>query len=96
MNAKLEITRPVLVHYARYRWDKIREQHQIVYPEGVLVLNDTSAAILKCCDGRTIDELVAELAMAYDHDPADIAADVGEFLDSLTERSLLRNADERA
>ena len=90
----IKIARPVLVHYARRRWDKIREQHQIVYPEGVLVLNDTSAAILKLCNGRTVDEIASELSEMYNADMADIQDDVTEFIDTLSDRGLLRDANE--
>lgn len=90
----LEIRRPLLVPYARYRWDKIREQHQVVYPEGVLVLNDTSEAILKLCDGRRLDEVVAELSKVYKAEEADIEGDVVEFLGSLSERGLLCEGNE--
>ena len=90
----LKVSRPVLVHYARRRWDKIREQHQIVYPEGVMVLNDTSAAILKLCDGRTLEEIALELSEMYGTDQADIHEDVTEFIDTLSDRGLLRDANE--
>jgi len=56
---KRRIHRPVLTSLARYRWDKLRKQHQIVFPEGVLVLNESGAAIVQHCDGRSTDELIA-------------------------------------
>jgi len=79
--------RPRLVPFARYRWDRIREQHQIVYPEGVLVLNTTGAEIIKRLDGRTVDELVAELESVFN--AAAVRADVQRFLEKLFDHGLL-------
>jgi pyrroloquinoline quinone biosynthesis protein D len=75
------------VPHARYRWDKRREQHQLVYPEGVLVLNETAAAIVQLCDGRSVDELIA--ALRERSPSASIEADVREFLARLASKNLL-------
>jgi coenzyme PQQ biosynthesis protein PqqD len=82
---------PRLVPFARYRWDKIREQHQIVYPEGVLVLNRTGAEIVKRMDGRTVDALVAELESVFNS--TGIRADVLRFLEKLFNHGLLKRDD---
>ena len=81
---------PALVRHARYRWDRLREQHQIVYPEGILVLNETGAAIARLCDGRSMDDLIAEL----DEQSTDRVCikDVNVFLMRLAEKGLLRDA----
>jgi pyrroloquinoline quinone biosynthesis protein D len=87
------IQRPILAGHVRYRWDAIREQHQIVFPEGVLILNESAAAIVRCCDGRSIEDLIAASTSQYpDGDPA---TDVPAFLGRLTEKGFLRNAAER-
>ncbi|MCM6778646.1 pyrroloquinoline quinone biosynthesis peptide chaperone PqqD [Nocardia sp. CDC159] len=56
-------------------------------PEGVVVLNDTAAAVLARCDGAsTVAEIVARLAAEYD----DVcAADVTELLDRLARRRVV-------
>jgi pyrroloquinoline quinone biosynthesis protein D len=84
------IEKPLLVKHARYRWDRVRRQHQLVYPEGLLVLNETAAAIVQLCDGRSVTELNAELARrcTAPFPPAD----VDEFLARLAEKGLLRDA----
>ncbi len=86
------IRRPMLVSYARYRWDRLRQEHQLVYPEGILILNETGAAILQLCDGRLIDELVAALHEKYSQ--GNPAADVDEFLQRLTNKGLLHDAQD--
>ena len=90
MNYGISITRPALVPQARYRWDKIREQHQVVYPEGVLVLNETGASIVRLCDGRTTAQLVATLQAEFPD--AQIEADVAAFLARLSKKGLLCDA----
>ena len=82
----------MLVSHARYRWDKIRQQHQIVYPEGVLVLNETGAAIVRLCDGRTGAQLTAALEQEFNG--AKLQDDLEAFLDRLKRKGLLREAQD--
>ena len=92
MTFECKIRRPRLVKHARYRWDELREQYQIVYPEGVLVLNETGAVIVRLCDGRSKDDLITELQRRYSEgDPAD---DVDQFLQRLVEKGLLRDDED--
>jgi len=90
MKLPFTICRPLLVRHARYRWDALRQQHQVVFPEGVLVLNESGAAIVRLCDGRSRDDLIAALRTEFaDGDPA---ADVDAFLGRLSEKGLLLDA----
>jgi coenzyme PQQ biosynthesis protein PqqD len=84
--------RPRLAPFARYRWDRIREQHQVVYPEGVLVLNPTGAEVVQRMDGRTLDELVAALETAFS--AQGLRADVLVFLQRLFDHGLLKRDDD--
>lgn len=87
------ITAPVLAPGTRYRWDKVRNQHQLVFPEGMMVLNESGTAILQLCDGRTTDALIAALKQKYPGaEPAD---DVHAFLGHLAERGLVREGGPR-
>ena len=85
-----EIRRPLLVRHARYRWDALRGQHQLVFPEGILVLNESGAAIVRLCDGRSLTELVAVLNEQFPtgHPGEDVPA----FLHRLAQKGLLRDA----
>ena len=85
-----DIERPVLVAHARYHWDNIRGQHQLVFPEGILVLNETGMAIVRLCDGRSLAELLAALGEQFPG--ADLSADVQAFLERLSRKGLLRDA----
>ena len=85
-----DIRRPVLVAHARYRWDELRRQHQVVFPEGILVLNEPGAAIVRLCDGRPLSELLAALGEQFSD--GDLGADVQAFLERLARKGLLRDA----
>ena len=82
--------RPVLAAHARYRWDPLRRQHQLVLPEGMLVLNDSAAAVVRLCDGRPAADLLAALERQFGAAPA---ADVHDFLQRLARKGLVRDAD---
>ena len=82
---------PQLVRHARYRWDALRGQHQLVFPEGLLVLNDSGAAIVRLCDGRPRAELLAALAEQFADRPSE--SEVHAFLRRLHEKGLVRDAD---
>jgi pyrroloquinoline quinone biosynthesis protein D len=84
------IRRPVLARGARYRWDEVRRQHQLVFPEGLLVLNAPGAAVVRLCDGRPVAELVAALREQFAG--GDPAADVPAFLGRLAGKGLVRDA----
>ena len=81
---------PVLWRLARLDFDSVRQRHVLLYPEGTVLLNETSAAILGLCDGhRTVDEITRVLQERY---AGVVAADVTEFLSQLAERELIRDA----
>jgi pyrroloquinoline quinone biosynthesis protein D len=84
--------RPVLARHARYRWDGLRGQHQLVFPEGLLVLNETGAGVVRLCDGRPLAEVLGALGERFPG--ADLAADVHDFLGRLARKGLLRDAAE--
>ena len=80
----------MLVPHARYRWDKLRSEHQLVFPEGIMVLNETGAVIVRLCDGRSLSELLAALAEQFPD--AAVKKDVRNFLVRLARKGLLRGA----
>jgi coenzyme PQQ biosynthesis protein PqqD len=89
MNLPRPIRRPVLARGTRYRWDGLRQKHQLVYPEGMLVLNDTGAAVVRLCDGRSTEELIAALEGEFPGSRP--AGDVAEFLERLARKGLVRD-----
>jgi len=61
----------------------------LLFPEGVLELNETARDILRRCDGRPVTEIIQGLAEEYDVDPEALVADVRETLADLQRRKLI-------
>jgi pyrroloquinoline quinone biosynthesis protein D len=83
---------------ARVQTDKISGKPALLYPEGVLLLNPTGAAIVELCDGKhTFVQILSLLARRYNSTPASLSTDVSEYLDRLRERGLVELiAEDRA
>jgi pyrroloquinoline quinone biosynthesis protein D len=85
------MTRPRLVTGARLRYDDVREEHQLLIPEGVVRLNASAAEVLALCDGeRSLDDIVGALAERYDG--ADLRDDVVELVGAMAQRGLVVDA----
>jgi pyrroloquinoline quinone biosynthesis protein D len=85
------MTRPCLVTGARLRYDEVREEHQLLIPEGVVRLNASAAEVLELCDGaRSLDDIVRALSERYDG--ADLRDDVVELVAAMEQRGLVIDA----
>jgi pyrroloquinoline quinone biosynthesis protein D len=63
----------------RLQWEEAQQKYVILYPEGMVELNQSSAEILKCCDGtRTLAQIVSELEQKFD--TTGLTNDVTAFL----------------
>jgi pyrroloquinoline quinone biosynthesis protein D len=50
----------------RLQWEEAQQKFVILYPEGMVELNQSSAEILKLCDGsRALSAIVAELEQKF-------------------------------
>jgi pyrroloquinoline quinone biosynthesis protein D len=50
----------------RLQWEEAQQKHVILYPEGMVELNQSSAEILKLCDGtRLLAQIVSELEAKF-------------------------------
>jgi coenzyme PQQ biosynthesis protein PqqD len=81
--------RPRLARGVRLQVDGATDKGVLLFPEGILELNETARAILTRCDGRTLSDIARSLAEEYDVDPTMIAADVRETLADLQRRKLV-------
>ena len=79
--------KPELRRGVRLTFDKTRNTHVLLFPEGVLVLNATAAAVLSLCDGQsTVEEIATALGSRF----RDVRAqDVSEVLTRLAERRVV-------
>jgi pyrroloquinoline quinone biosynthesis protein D len=50
----------------RLQWEPAQDCHVLLYPEGMVKLNQSGGEIMKRCDGeRTIASIVADLEQAF-------------------------------
>ena len=84
-----DLTRPRLAKGVRLQIDPTTGKNVLLYPEGIVELNETAHEILSRCDGRTLGEIVQALAEEYDDDRAAIAGDAHEILADLQRRKLI-------
>ncbi len=50
----------------RLQWEEAQQKDVILYPEGMVELNQSSAEILKLCDGsRNLEQIVTELEAKF-------------------------------
>jgi len=58
--------RPRLARLFRFQWEPAQQAFVLLYPEGMVKLNQSAGEILKRCDGRrSIDELIADLEQTF-------------------------------
>ena len=58
--------RPRLNRLFRLQWEEVQQAYVLLYPEGMVKLNQSAAEILKRCDGTlTVAELIVELQLAF-------------------------------
>jgi pyrroloquinoline quinone biosynthesis protein D len=64
----------------RLQWEEAQQKYVILYPEGMVELNQSSAEILKCCDGyRNLSQIVSELEQIFN--TSGLTNDVTAFLE---------------
>jgi pyrroloquinoline quinone biosynthesis protein D len=81
--------RPTLPKGVRLEIDPTTRKSVLLYPEGIVELNETAHEILSRCDGRTLREIIRELAEEYEADSSALAADVCDTLSDLQRRKLI-------
>lgn len=89
MAALADNAQPRLAPGVRLQIDSVTGDAVLLFPEGIVELNETAQEILTRCDGRTLAEIVSELADDYDVDPATLASDVRATLADLQSRKLV-------
>lgn len=58
--------RPTISKLFRLQWEPAQNAHVLLYPEGMVKLNQSAAEILKRCDGtRDMDTLIADLEQTF-------------------------------
>ena len=80
--------RPALRPLFRMQWEAAQDAFVLLYPEGMVKLNQSAAEILKRCDGtRDVAALVADLEAAFN--TTGLAPDVEAFVAEAQRRGWL-------
>lgn len=75
----------------RLQWEEAQQKYVILYPEGMVELNQSSAEILKLCDGaRTLPQIVAELEQKFA--TAGLTNDITNFLNVALQNGWIKQA----
>jgi len=77
--------RPRLSRLFRLQWEEAQGAYVLLYPEGMVKLNDSAAQVLKRCDGEhEASHIVQELERAFSI--SGLRHDVEEFLQAASTR----------
>lgn len=80
--------KPKLSRLFRFQWEEAQRNYVLLYPEGMVRLNQSAAEILKRCDGqRGVADIVHDLETAFA--TGGLEAEVRDFLRAATERGWL-------
>jgi len=75
----------------RLQWEEAQQKHVILYPEGMVELNASSAAILQLCDGtRKLDDIVEVLEQQFATEG--LKKDISEFIETAIENGWIRQS----
>ncbi|MEI8574683.1 pyrroloquinoline quinone biosynthesis peptide chaperone PqqD [Methylomonas sp. BW4-1] len=75
----------------RLQWEEAQQKYVILYPEGMVELNQSSAEILKLCDGsRLLAQIVSELEEKFA--TSGLTNDITNFLNVALQNGWIRQA----
>ena len=78
---------PVIKQGLRLQWETAQQTYVLLYPEGMVKLNASAAAILTRCDGvRAVADIIKELEQDY---AAELGNDIRIFIALALERNWL-------
>ncbi len=79
----------VIARHFRLQWEDLQQAYVLLYPEGMVELSDSAAAILTRCTGlATLAQIIDDLQQQFPQD--DIATDVREFLEDMHVKGWIR------
>jgi len=83
---------PAIASRSRLQWEVAQQAHVLLYPEGMVKLSDTAAAILNQINGMaTVSDIIAALRLLYPG--VDLHFDVVEFLNTAYDREWITAKD---
>lgn len=74
----------------RVQWEEVQDCYVVLYPEGMVKLNQSSGEIMKRIDGNTsIEAIIKDLETAFSEN--DLESDVIKFLEVAYDTGWIRN-----
>ncbi len=74
----------------RLQWEEAQQKYVILYPEGMVELNHSSAEILKLCDGaHKAADIVAELEAKFQ--ASGLENDIHQFLSAALQNGWIKH-----
>lgn len=65
-----------------FRWEDSQDAYVLMYPEGIVKLNQTAGEILRYCDGQhSVRDITAALCTKFDMNEAFVTERVNQFLE---------------
>ncbi len=81
--------RITLAHGVRLQWEPTQECNVLLYPEGMVQLNQSASTILELCDGRRVVDILKTLNEQFP-DAEDLEDDVRAFLEDAYDRGWIQ------
>ena len=78
-------TKPKLARLFRMQWEEAQGAYVLLYPEGMVKLNQSAGEILKRCDGeRDVQAIIDDIEQTFN--ATGLEKDVTGFIEIATER----------
>jgi len=82
-------TQPRISPGYRLQWEEVQQCYVLLYPEGMVQLNESAADILKYCNGeQDLAHIITELEQAFNE--SNLTDDIVNFIADAIERGWLR------
>lgn len=82
---------PKLNRLFRMQYEQAQQSYVLLYPEGMVKLNQSASEILLLCDGtRTVERIIADLEAKFN--TSNLGPDVIAMLEESIRRNWLENA----
>lgn len=81
--------RPEINPLYMFRWEEQEQAYLLLYPEGIIKLNDSAGNILNHCTGeKTLEKIIVDLEDAFD--VKDLKDDVFSFMEVALGKNWIR------
>jgi len=76
-----------------FRWEEKEEAYLMLYPEGIIKLNNTAGEILKLCTGENpVEDIVREIGRKFQNQEPQLETEVCKFLEVSLDKGWIRRA----